>query len=74
MISKIRNANAAALLSEDVGRINSNAQIHFLSADLSLLKNAYKATQEFLLKEPKKLNFLILSSGQLDMGGRQGTD
>ncbi len=44
----------------------------FIQCDVTLMKNVHTATQEILSKYPK-INYLVLSTGQLNLAGRDET-
>ncbi|KAF9061937.1 hypothetical protein BDP27DRAFT_1337301 [Rhodocollybia butyracea] len=55
-----------------IGR-NSSAADSFVACDITLMKNVQKTTEE-LIKRVPRINFLVISSGVMNLNGRDETE
>jgi NADP-dependent 3-hydroxy acid dehydrogenase YdfG len=57
-----RSKASATPLLDNLAKINSNAKIHFIETEISLIKNVDKASAEIASKE-KKIDLLFMTAG-----------
>ena len=67
-----RNESAASHLTQELGAINSSAEVHFIQSDLSLIRNVDDLCRSVAQKETA-IDLLFLTAGILNPKGRNGT-